>query len=352
MASTGSAAAQTGARPRGPWRSGWLRLRRDRWSLAALIVLALIVLAGFAGGTIATWLLGHNGTDPFPYASNGSLRPVGPWSHVPVLKETLLDQYGNLLSPPRGSAKALFVLGADGPLGRDELIRLLDGARTSLEIGIGGVLVALLIAIPVGSVAGYFGGFADAVVSRFTETVMAFPLLLFLVFASARLSPWLSSVAYGSIVPSGVFGEAVLIGAFTSFYPVRLIRAQLLTLRNAEFVEAGHMIGASDWRILRRHLLPHLVPTMLVWGAIAVATNILLEVGLSFIGVGVQPSTPTWGSLLSTTWGTIYTPQTYTSGRFTPWQTIFPTVAILLTVVSLNQLSDGVRRALEPRAQR
>ena len=112
------------------------------------------------------------------------------------------------------------------------------------------------------------------------------------------------------------------------------------------------MVGASHWWILRRHLLPHLAPTVLVWGAIAIATNILLEVGLSFIGAGVQVSTATWGSLLSTTWGTLLSPQTYTSESFTPWQTIFPSLAILLAVVSLNQLSEGLRRALDPWAAR
>jgi peptide/nickel transport system permease protein len=333
-----------------PWRLAWSRLRRDRWSVAALIVLAAIVLAGLFGGAIAGRIVGHNGTDPFPYATNTDLRPTGPWTRVPVAKAVVVDDYGRLIKPAHAQT-TLFVLGADGPLGRDELIRLLDGARTSLEIGLGGVFFALLIALPLGTVAGYFGGIADAVVSRFTETVMAFPVLLLLIFASARLSPSLRGIAYGWVVPKGVFGEALLIGAFTSFYPTRLIRAHLMTLRSAEFVEASHMIGASNRRIMGRHLLPHVVPTLLVWGGIAVGTNILLEVGLSFVGVGVPPAAPTWGSLLATTWGTITSPHPYNGQYFTPWQTIFPTVAILITVVALNQLSEGVRRAVEPWSQ-
>jgi len=334
----------------GPWRAAWTRLRQDRWSLVALAVLAAIVLAGLFGGAIVGRVVGHNGSDPFPYATNADLRPAGPWTHVPTTRAVLVDDYGRLLPPKQGQT-TLFVLGADGPLGRDELIRLLDGARTSLEIGLGGVIFALLVALPIGTLAGYFGGVADAVVSRFTETVMAFPLLLFLIFATARVSPSLRGIAFGWVVPKGVFGEALLIGAFTSFYPTRLIRAHLRTLRNAEFVEASHMIGASNHRIMRRHLLPHVASTLLVWGAIAVGTNILLDVGLSFIGVGVPPAAPTWGSLLSTTWGTINAPHPYNGHYFTPWQTIFPTLAILITVISLNQLSEGVRRALEPWAQ-
>lgn len=303
----------------------------------------------FAGGPVAGTLLGHNGGDLFPYAANAdTLKPVGPWTRVPALHEASSDAYGDLEPPPRGTASTLLVLGADGPLGRDELLRLLDGGRTSLEIGLGAVVVALLIGVPLGSVAGYFGGATDALISRATETVMAFPLILLLVFVSVRLRGPLTAIAYGSILPSGVVGVSLLIGIFTCFYPIRLVRAHLLALRDAEFVQAARMVGASDLRILRRHLLPHLVPMLLVWSAIAVATNMLLEVGISFIGAGVQASTATWGSLLSTSWGTLFAPITYDSTRNTPWQTLFPTLAILLTVMSLNQVSEGLRRALDP----
>jgi peptide/nickel transport system permease protein len=346
-----SRAASGDALPRGPWWSAWSRLRRDRWSLTALIFLIVILLSGFFGGALATRLVGHNGIDPFPYATNANLRPTGPWTHVPVSKAILVDGSGQP-TPPRHAKTTLFILGADGPLGRDELIRLLDAARTSLEIALAAMLVALLIALPIGTAAGYFGGIPDAVVARFTETVMAFPLLLFLIFASARISSSLRFAGYGWIVPRGVVAEALLIGLFTSFYPTRLIRAHLRTLSRAEFVEASHMIGASSRRIMWRHLLPHVVPVLLVWGAIAVATNILLEVGLSFIGVGVPVDAPTFGSLLATSWGTVTSPHPYNGLYFTPWQTILPTAAILLTVVSLNELSEGLRRAIEPWSQR
>ena len=214
------------------------------------------------------------------------------------------------------------------------------------------MLVSLLIALPLGSLAGYFGGAIDAVVSQLTETIMAFPLLLFLLFANRYLISDFRSVGWSWVMPDGAPAEALLIGVFTAFYPTRLIRAELFSLRHAEFVEAAHMVGASNWRILRRHLLPHLAPTLLVWGAIAVGTNILAEVGLSFLGVGVQASVPTLGSLLSTVWGTIFNPQTYNSQVYTPWQTVFPMVAIVVTVVSLNRLSEALRRAMEPRETR
>ena len=327
-------------------------MRRDRATVADLIALALILLVSLFGGAIASRMLGHSGDEPFPYATVGSgpfTHTVGPLTRVPDTASANLDDYGNLQPPPKGTPTTLFVLGGDGVLGRDELIRFLDGGRTSLEIGLGGVLFALLIAIPLGSIAGYFGGPLDAVVSRFTETVMAFPMLLFLVFATAHLSQSLRGIQYSWVLPQGVFSDALLIGIFTSFYPTRLIRQQVIVLRQSEWVDAALMVGGSDWRILRRDLVPHLVPTMLIWGAIAVATNILLEVSLSFIGVGVQPFTPTWGSMLSQAWGTIYSPKALEP---TIWQTIVPTAGILVTVVSLNQISEGVRRALEPWARR
>lgn len=322
-------------------------------SLVAAIVFALILVVSIAGGPIAQVLLHHNGEQPFPYAVDWNQKPVGPLTRVYATPNPVVDNANDLVVPPKGDrAKTLLVFGADGPLGRDELIRVLDGGRASLEIAVGGMLIALMIGVPLGCLAGYFRGVWDSVVSRITETVMAFPSMLFLVWASVRLDQHLTPISLGSVFPRGIFADALLIGLFTSFYPTRLIRAQLLPLRTAEFVEASKMVGASDWRILRRQLLPHLLPTLLVWGAIAVGTNILLEVGLSFLGAGVQPQTPTWGSLIATTWGTVFNPQTFNGLSFTAWQTIFPAVAILLAVVSLNQISEGIRTALEPWSQR
>ncbi len=334
--------------PPGPWRLTLDRLRRDRLTVTAAGVFAAIVFCSFAGGPIASTFVGHTSADLYPYAVNELFKPVGLWSRVPDVNNVLTDKDGNPVTPPAGTKTTLLVLGADGALGRDELLRLLDGGRGTLEVAFLGVLFALLIGVPIGCIGGYFGGFADTVVSRLTEIVMAFPLILFLVFASVRLSSSLTTIGWGEVIPPGVFAVSLLIGIFTCFYPTRLVRAQLLVLRDTEFVQAEHMIGASSWRILRRHLLPHLVPGLLVWGAIAFATNILLEVGISFVGAGIQLSTPTWGSMLSTTWGTIYAPKTYDRLTYTPWLTIFPTIAILLTVMSLNQLSEGFRRAAEP----
>src|ERR1700690_3368521 len=135
----------------GPWRNGWRRLRRDRWGgLSVLLVVAIVVVALFGGAAVSR-LAENAGAEPFLYAANDSQRPVGPWTHVPTPANPPVGAYGNLLAPPKGTPSTLFVLGADGPLGRDELIRLLDGLRTSLEVGVAAMLVALALALPIGA---------------------------------------------------------------------------------------------------------------------------------------------------------------------------------------------------------
>ncbi|HET7130401.1 MAG TPA: ABC transporter permease [Gaiellaceae bacterium] len=337
------------AAPRDAWRLTLGRFFADRTAVAALVAFAFVLFASFAGGPIVSTIVGHNGFQQYPYATNANLDPAGVWSRVPTTVQVRLDEYGNVLPPPK-SSRTLMILGADGPLGRDELIRVLDGGKSSIEVGVFAVLISALIAVPLGCLAGFYGGKIDAIVSRLTEWVMAFPLIFFLVFATMHLTATLRPIGWGHVIPSGVPMVALLIGVFTSFYPLRLVRAQLLTLRNAEFVDSSRMVGASGLRIIRKDLLPHLVPTLLVWGAVAVATDMLLEVGLSVIGVGVQASTATWGTLLAQTTGTIYSagPGSGAGAHHTTWHTIWPTVAILVSVVSLNQVSEGIRRAIEP----
>lgn len=320
--------------------------------MAAAAALVGLFLASFVGGPLAAHALGHGPTDPFPYAVDVNLKPVGPWTRVPDVNQATVTDDGSLAPPPHAKGRTLLLLGGDGPLGRDELLRALQGARTSLEIAFGGVLIALLIGAPLGLAGGFLGGKVDAAIGRLTELVMAFPLIFFLVMISVRVSGSLNPIGLGSAIPPGVFAVALLIGLFTWFYPARLIRSQVLLLRTAEFVEAARMVGSSDWRIVRRHLAPHVVPTVIVWAAVAAGTNILLEVGISFLGVGVQASTATWGSMLATTWGTIFAPRAYDAHTFTPWLTLVPTAAILVAVVSLNQLGEGIRRALDPKARR
>ena len=311
----------------------WSQLRRSRGVVAATVFLVLLLLAVIVGGPLLSRLLGHGPNDIFTMAVDDLLRPVGPWTRVP---------------DPRGG-EALLPLGADGPLGRDELLRLLDGGRVSLAIAVGGTLVAVTIGVVLGTAAAYFGGWLDAFISRVTELVMAFPLLFFVILLASTVRDDLSGITLG-VFAEGVVALVLLIGAFTWFYPARVIRTEVLSLREQPFVEAARMLGANDLRIIRHHVLPHLAAPILILSTLMVPVNILLEAGVSFLGLGIELPTASWGSLLATAWGTVRQP-TSSSTSTTIWITLFPSAAILVTVFAFNVLGEGLRAALDPRSR-
>jgi peptide/nickel transport system permease protein len=201
-------------------------------------------------------------------------------------------------------------------------------------------------------VAAYFGGLVDSVISRFTDLVMAFPILLFVIMLGSTVAPRIDDVTLHGLLARGVFSLALLIGLFTWFYPARIVRSQILSLRGREFVEAAAMIGARDSRIIRKHLLPHLGPPLVVYATLTLATNIMLEAGITFLGVGIKLPTSSWGSLLASRWGTVLSPTPYNPATVQIWLTILPSAAIFLTVLSLNQLGEGLRQAFDPRGSR
>jgi peptide/nickel transport system permease protein len=349
VASVEAVAQPVEGRPAGAWTIAWRRLRRDRVALASAAALTLIIVACFAGGPLAAKLLGHGPNDLFPYGQH-SLKPVGPWTRV--ADTPIMGDLTPGAPPPKGLGTTMLVLGSDGPLGRDEFLRLLYGGRVSLEVAFGAALLAIGIGVLLGAVAAYFGGFVDAVISRFTDLVMAFPLLLFVIMIGyTATGERLTHVTLG-IFPRGVAGLILLIGAFTWFYPARIVRSEILSLRQREFVEAAEMTGASDPWIIRKHLLPHVAPTLLVWGSVAAATNIMLEAGVTFLGAGIKIPTASWGTLLAATWGSVANPTGYNATTFSPWPTILPTVAIFVTVLAFNQLGESLRSVLDPKAVR
>jgi peptide/nickel transport system permease protein len=343
-----AAATAPAVRPVGHWTIVWRRVRRDKIALVCGAILIVIAFAVTFGATIASRALGHGPNDFFPYSVH-NYRPVDPWTRVPDIDH--IPEGGGLgidyPPPPKGTENTLLVLGGDGALGRDEFLRLLYGGRVSLSVALGATLLAIFIGTVFGLLAAYFGGFTDSIISRFTDLIMAFPLLLFIIMLGSTVGDQLNDVTLG-FLNQGVLSMIVLIGAFTWFYPARIVRAQVLTLREREFVEAAEMIGASDWQIMRRHLLPHLVGPLLTFGTIAFATNIMLEAGVTFLGVGIEAPTASWGTLLAQTWGTLANPNTYNPQAFDPWLTIIPSLAILVTVVSLNIVGESLRTALEP----
>ena len=314
-------------RARSYWEQVWIRFKRDKVALASGIFIIFLILTAAFGGPIAAALLGHGPDDIFFSGVNNDLLPVGPWTHVQ-------DQ----LHPGHTT---LFILGADGTLGRDEFLRLLYGARVSLEVAVLSTVGVMTIGITMGVVAGYFRGWIDAVISRIIEVTMAFPALLFIIALAATIGDRLNNITFG-VFGKGVITLVLVFTVFGWFYPARIVRSAVLSLREKEFVEAARMVGASDLRIMRSHVLPHLVAPIVVVSTLIVAQYILAEAGLSFLGLGVKLPTPSWGVLLAAA------PEFY---KTVPWLMLWPGLAVLATTLSFNLLGDGLRDAFDPRAR-
>ena len=232
------------------------------------------------------------------------------------------------------------VLGAANRLGQDEFLRLLYGARVSLEVALLSTIGVMIIGVILGATAGYFRGATDTVISRLTEITMAFPLLLFVIALAATIGPRLNAITFG-VFPQGVVTLVLIFSIFGWFYPARIMRAQVLSIREKEYVEAARMIGASDARIIRSHVLPHLIAPIIVYSSLIVASYVLLEAGLSFLGVGIPLEVPSWGNLLSSA------PEYYTTR---PLLMVWPGLAVLITTLGFNLLGDGLRDAFDPRS--
>ncbi len=233
------------------------------------------------------------------------------------------------------------MLGGDSQLGRDLFLRLLYGAQTSLEVALLATIGSVVVGIIMGLISGYFRGWVDTVVSRMIEIVMVFPALLFIIAVRIVMGPSLNNLTFG-FLSKGVLTLAIIFTIFGWFYPARIIRGIVLSLREKEFVEAARMTGASDVRIMRSHILPHLVAPIIVYSSLIVAQTIIGEAGLSFLGLGIDLPTASWGNLLSTA------PEFYLTQ---PWLMVWPGLCILLTTLAFNLLGDGLRDAFDPRAR-
>lgn len=220
----------------------------------------------------------------------------------------------------------LHLMGTD-QLGRDAFTRILYGARISLMVGLFSALLATGLGTLIGALAGYYRGFIDALLMRFTDVVLCIPLLPLVIVLSGILRP---SVAL----------LICIVGGLSWMGTARLVRGQFLSLREREFVEASRALGGRDNRIMFRHILPNAVGPIIVSTTLSVGGAIMLESALSFLGLGVQPPTPTWGNLLN------YASQWLTGA---PWLALFPGLMILITVLSVNFLGDGLRDAFDPR---
>jgi peptide/nickel transport system permease protein len=316
-------------RARGYWELVWRRFRRDKVAIASGIFIIVLLLIAFAGAPIAKHFIGHGPDDIFTGTAAveaTSLLPANPWTHI--------DNYYT-------DKQDVLVLGAANRLGQDEFLRLLYGARVSLEVALLSTLGVMVIGVILGAIAGYFRGWVDTIISRVTEVTMAFPLLLFIVALAATIGPQLDAITFGGVFPKGVVTLVLIFSIFGWFYPARIMRAQVLSIREKEYIEAARMVGASDFRIIRSHVLPHLVAPMIVYSTLIVASYVLFEAGLSFLGLGIKPPTASWGNLLADA------PQYYTTR---PLLMLWPGLAVLLTTLAFNLLGDGLRDAFDPRS--
>jgi ABC-type dipeptide/oligopeptide/nickel transport system permease subunit len=323
----GAPAQPEAVKARGYWEGIWVRLRRDRLAIAGGCFIIFLFLAAFVGAPIAAHLLGHGPSTQ--YLSSVDLLtqvPAGPWTHVSTAPYA---------GAPGHYPTTLYILGADSNLGRDMFLRLLYGAQTSLEVALLATLGSVGLGVIMGLLAGYFRGWVDTVVSRMIEIVMVFPYLLFIIALKIVAGPTLNSITLGFLKP-GVFTLALILTLFGWFYPARIMRGVIFSLREKEFVEAARMTGATDSRIMRSHLLPHLVAPIVVYSSLIIAT------GLSFLGLGIPVDVPSWGNLLAEA------PLYY---QTQVWIMIIPGMAILLTTLAFNLLGDGLRDAFDPRSR-
>jgi peptide/nickel transport system permease protein len=221
------------------------------------------------------------------------------------------------------------------PLGRDLLTRCLYGGRISLSVGFLVVLTTMVIGVPVGALSGYFGGWVDNVLMRITDAALSLPSLLVLILLSAILR----EVEMPFFEKNNVLTIALVIGSLAWMTNARLVRATFLSLREKEFVVAANCMGASNLRIIVRHILPNTVGPIIVADTLEMGYAIMEEAGLSFLGFGIQPPTPSWGNLLSNA-------QEHLTKH--PWLAIFPGLMIFLAIISINYIGDGLRDAFDP----
>lgn len=317
---------------RGPWYLAYRRLRRNRVALAFLGLFVAIVVFVLAAPIWADHVAqtGPNATHTLEKVEvDGETREV-------------VNPEGKPVGPLWFGAGGKFFLGADGRLGRDEMVRLMYGGRVSLFIGFASALITVLLATILGLLAGYYRGWADSVISRAMDVVWAFPVILLAIALGLSLA--VGGLQIGPLHLSGSsIWIPILIISFVSIpYVARPIRGEVLSLREKEFVEAAEAQGAGPLRVMFGELLPNLLSTIIVFFALSIANNMLLESALSFLGVGVQPPNTSWGTMIGGA------SELITSA---PLLTVIPGTMILLTVLSVNVFADGLRDALDPKSK-
>jgi peptide/nickel transport system permease protein len=298
-----------------PRRLFWERLRQDKAALAGAVVIGLLVLIAIFGGPLAASISGHSKDATF---------------------DSMTDAYG----VPKGPNSS-FWFGADAE-GRDLFVRTMYGARISLFVGVVASGLAVLIGLVVGLFAGFFGGWTDTVLSRFADVLLAVPQILIAVGIVAACSTTKDG-CIGGLVQPGLPVVILVITIFSWSYIARIVRGYTLSLREKEFVESARAAGASNVRIIRTEILPNLVGPLIVYSTLLIPTNILFEAALSYLGLGVPSTQPSWGSILNDA------SQLYDVAW---WLMLFPGGFLIITTLAFNLLGDGLRDAFDVRSER
>jgi peptide/nickel transport system permease protein len=302
-----AAVAQEGARNvmgRTQWQLTWGRLRSDKVSMIALAVVILMIVIAIAAPAFAA-ITGHPVDAAYP--------------------DTGENAFGN----PVGPGVNGFLLGTDSA-GRDLLVRIVYGARISLFVGIVTTAIALVLGVGIGLIAGYFGGVIDTVLARFTDAVLAFPYVLLALALATVFGPSLLLIM-------------ILITFFSWAGIARIVRGQTLSLKEKEYIEAARSLGAGPFRIMFYDILPNLLAPVLVVGTLYIPNAVVFESTLSYLGLGIQPPTPSWGNMLSDA-SNFY--------QVAWWYVVFPAAFLLITTLAFNLLGDGIRDAMDPRTER
>lgn len=313
---------------RSPWHLAWERLRHNKVALAFGVLFILLVLFSLAAPLWADHVA-HTGPNQ---------------NHI--TDKILIDGQETYVVSPDGTPlgpglRGRYLLGADQN-GRDVMVRLMYGGRTSIYIGVMAAVITTVFAVIIGMLSGYYRGWIDSVLSRILDVVWAFPVLLLGIALGTTLA--LGGFKIGGLVVAGdsLWIPILIIGLVYVPYMARPVRGEILALREKEFVEAAVAQGKGPVRIMISELLPNIISTIIVFFTLNIANNMLLESALSFLDAGVRPPNASWGTMIADGYQTIYT---------APHLTIVPGLMIVLTVLSLNVFGDGLRDALDPRAK-
>jgi ABC-type dipeptide/oligopeptide/nickel transport system permease subunit len=308
-------ADQTEAPGRTPRELFWARFKEDRLAFVGLGFIAALAILAIAAPLIAK-LAGHGPNELF--------------------QQQMTDEFG-LPKGPNGD----FIFGAD-TVGRDAFVRVIYGARTSLLVAIVATGIATLIGVTLGTIAGFFGGVVDTFISRTIDVILSMPLLLFAIGIAAACGASKQGCIAGLVKP-GLALVIFIIALFSWPYIARIVRGQVLSIREKEFIEAGRALGASNARLMFQEVLPNLVAPIIVYATLIIPSNILFEAALSFLGVGVPQNIPSWGRMLADGARVI---------EVAWWLMVFPGLFLLFTTLAFNLVGDGLRDALDPRTRR